>query len=322
MKIVFFGTADFAVGALRALCLSKHQILSVVTAKDRAKGRGLSLSFSPVKAFALKEGLPLFQPANLRDAEFIHSLKKAQADLFVVAAYGKILTKAILQIPKKFAINLHASLLPKYRGAAPINWAIIKGEQESGISVFRMNEYMDKGEIILQKKSAISSSDTALSLRERLSKIGAQATVEAADLIEDGKASFRAQNEAQVSFAPKLKKEDGLIDWGLSALEVHNRIRGLQPWPGAFTYLENKFLKIWSSKVVQGKKDKALGEIARLDKSGILVQTGKNKLLLSVIQLEGKRPMSAAKFMLGHKIEIGMKLGREQKGRKNGQGRY
>ncbi|MCQ9208136.1 MAG: methionyl-tRNA formyltransferase [Omnitrophica bacterium] len=309
MKIVFFGTSDFAVSALRALHLSKHQILSVVTAKDRARGRGLSLTASAVKVFAQEKGLALLQPANLRDADFIRSLQKAQAELFVVAAYGQILTKEILQIPANYAINLHASLLPKYRGAAPINWAIIKGEKESGVTIFKMNEYMDKGEMILQKKTTILASDTAVSLTEKLAKIGAEAVVETVDLISGGRAKLIAQDEAQVSFAPKLKKEDGRIDWRSSALEIHNRIRGLQPWPGAFTYFEHKLLKIWTSEVIESKKDKFPGEITAVEKKGILVQTGKSKLLLTVVQLEGKKKMPANEFILGYKIRIGMKLG-------------
>ncbi len=311
MKIVFFGTSDFAVSTLKALFSSKHKILGVVTAVDKAKGRGLKFSFSPVKAFAQKKDSSLIQPANLQDAQFIQSLKNVQADLFVVCAYGKILTKEVLQIPRKYAINLHTSLLPKYRGAAPINWAIIRGEKETGVTIFKMNEYMDRGEIILQKKIDISGSDTAVSLAEKLSKVGAEALLKALDLIEQGRATFTLQDESQASVAPKLKKEDGLINWEVQASEIYNRIRGLQPWPGAFTYFENKLLKIWESKVVEGKKDKRPAEIVDVDsKSGILVQTGKDKLLIAVLQLEGKRKMSAAEFILGHSIKIGEKLGK------------
>ena len=311
MKIIFFGTSDLAVPALEALLLSKHKISAVVTAQDKRKGRGLKLRFSPVKIFAQKKGLPVLQPTNLQDAKFLRFLKNSSVDLFVVCAYGKILTKEILQVPKVYAINLHTSLLPKYRGAAPINWAIIRGEKESGVTVFKMNEEMDKGEIILQQKAEISFSDSAVSLSERLSRIGKDILLKSIDLIEQKRVNFRKQDENQTTFAPKLKKEDGLIDWGSSALEIYNRIRGLQPWPGAFTYFENKLLKIWQSQIVQGKKSTEPGEIVDVDsKRGILVQTGKDKLLITILQLEGKKEMPAAEFILGHRIEIGVRLGK------------
>ncbi len=243
MKIVFFGTSDFAVPLLKMLS-SKHKILGVVTAPDKKKGRGRKLGVSPIKALAQKKDLCIFQPETLREAAFIKALKSASAELFVVCAYGKILTKDILHLPKNYAINLHASLLPKYRGAAPINWAIVKAEKTSGITVFKMDEHMDRGEIILQQKENISLSDTAITLAEKLSKIGAEGVLKAIDLTEGGRATFAMQDEGQASYGPRLKKEDGLISWGLKAHQIHNRIRGLKPWPGAFTYLEGKLLKI------------------------------------------------------------------------------
>ena len=316
MKIIYFGTADFAIPTLEALFLRGHQILGVVTAADKRKGRGQQIGVSPVKLFAQKKGLTVFQPQRLKDAKFIRVLKSNPVDLFVVASYGKILTEEILNLPKIYAINLHASLLPKYRGAAPVNWAIIRGEKESGITVFKMNELMDQGEIILQRKTNISSSDTAISLNERLSKIGAEAVLEVVDAIEHNSVIFSKQDEKKRSLAPKLKKKDGLINWNCSALEIHNRIRGLQPWPGAFTYFENKFLKIWQSQVVsEGKKCATPAEIVELDKKrGILVQTGGGKLLISALQLEGKKRMTSVEFILGHNIQVGMKM----KGERNG----
>ena len=311
MKIVFFGTSDFAVAAINALSSSKHRILAVVTAMDKRKGRGRKVGLSPVKIFAQDTGLPLLQPEDLRNDRFIQSLKNRQADLFVVCAYGKILTKEVLQIAKSFAINLHASLLPKYRGAAPVNWAIIQGESQTGVTVFKMNEYMDRGEIILQQKTDIAPEDTSISLNEKLSDMGAQALLKAIDLVEKGQAPFIEQDESQVSLAPKLKKEDGLINWKAKSYEIHNRIRGLQPWPGAFTYFENKLLKIWESKVIEGEKEKNPGEIIDVDSAkGILVQTGKNLLLITILQLEGKKKMAASEFILGHKIKAGEKLGK------------
>jgi methionyl-tRNA formyltransferase len=209
MRIIFFGTSDFAAQVLQSLLSGKNEILAVVTAADKKKGRGQKVSASAVKVLAKKRRLPVLQPGNLRDAGFLQSLKKAGADLFVLCAYGKILTKEVLDIPVKYAINLHTSLLPSYRGAAPINWAIINGERETGVTIFKMDEGMDEGEIILQAKTAISASDTAVSLAERLAGIGAETLLKAIDLIKSGKVRFTAQDGARASLAPKLKKEDG-----------------------------------------------------------------------------------------------------------------
>lgn len=313
MRVIFFGTSDIAASALNTLLLSRHEVLAVVTAADKRQGRGQRVGLSPVKLIAQKKGLSLLQSEDLRDSEFIRALKKPLADLFVVCAYGKILTKEVLQIPKEFAINLHTSLLPKYRGAAPINWAIVNGEGMSGVTVFKMDEGMDSGEIILQEKEAISSCDTAVSLAEKLSRIGGRALVEAIDLIEQGKATFSKQDETKSSAAPKLKKEDGLINWDLPALEIYNRIRGFVPWPGAFTYFENRLLKIWKGEVIQAKDEGMPGQILDIDnKRGILVQAGKDRLLITVLQLEGKKRMPATEFILGHDVMPGIKLGNDK----------
>lgn len=310
MKIIFFGTSDFAVAALKAILLSKHKILGVVTAQDKKKGRGQKLGVSAVKMVAMDKTLPFYQPANLQDVGFLQILKSSRAELFVVCDFGKILTKEVLQIPKRCAINLHASLLPKYRGAAPINWAIIKGEQETGVTVFKMNEFMDQGEIILQRKAKIASSDTACGLETRLARVGACVLLEAIGLIECAKAPFVAQDDREASLAPKLKKEDGLIDWTNSALDIHNQIRGMQPWPGAFTYFQNKLFKIWESKLLGDSISKEPGKILDVDpRRGILVQTGKGNLFIVALQLEGRKKMSAAEFILGHTIETGERLG-------------
>ncbi|NQS99736.1 MAG: methionyl-tRNA formyltransferase [Candidatus Omnitrophica bacterium] len=310
MKIIYFGTSEFAVVSLKALVASKHKIVAVVTAVDGRKGRGRKLGSSPVKIFGQQKGLDLFQPANLKDIKFLQALQAKKADLFVVCAYGKILTNQVLQIPLKYAINLHASLLPKYRGAAPISWAIINGEKETGITVFKMDEHMDRGEVLLQKKAAIAPIDTSETLSATLSQIGAKALLSSLDLIDSTGVELKAQNEKRVSFAPKLKKKDGLINWKGSASEIHNRIRGLQPWPGCFSYLKHKLVKIWGSTIVQSEKDGVCGEITDLDADkGILVQTGENKLMITELQLEGKKRMSAVEFIAGHKIEIGERLG-------------
>lgn len=313
MKIIFFGTADFAVAALAALLRSQHHILAVVTVADKRRGRGLNLHSSPVKMLAEHQNLAILQPEDLTNADFLKTLEKEKADLFAVCAYGKILTKKVLQIPQRLAINLHASLLPKYRGAAPLNWAIIQGERQTGVTVFKMDEFMDKGKIILQRATPILPADTALSLAERLSGLGAQALVEAVDLIAQDKAHFTAQDEAAASYAPKLKKADGLINWKASAGDIAQRIRGLVPWPGGFTYFQGKLLKIWQAEIVSGGADKEAGEIVEIDRrNGILVQAGKDRLLLTVLQLEDKRKMSAQEFILGQRIKVGEKLGRSK----------
>lgn len=311
MKIVFFGTSDFAAQILQSLLSGKEKISAVVTAVDKKKGRGQLIGASPVKVLAQKKKLAVVQPKDLRDAEFLRFLKGARADLFVLCAYGKILTKEVLDLPAEYAINLHTSLLPAYRGAAPINRAIINGEGETGVTIFKMDEGMDEGEIILQAKTTISASDTAVSLAGRLAVIGSDALLKAIGLIESGKVKFTAQNDARASLAPKLRKADGLIDWQSPALDIHNRIRGLQPWPGAFTWFGNRLLKIWQSRVVKGARQAGAGTVIDVrPKEGILVQTGRNKLLLMSLQLEGKKRMSAPEFILGHNIKAGETLGK------------
>jgi len=312
MKIVFFGTSKFATPLIHELFLSRHEILGVVTAPDSKKGRGHKLFTSPIKVFADSNHISCLQPKNLKDASFVKALKSFSADIFAVCDFGKILTKDILQLPKTYAINLHASLLPKYRGAAPINWAIIKGEKETGLTVFRINERMDEGEIILKQKVKIKSSDTSFDLARTLSNLGPKIVLQTLDLIESGKAKLKKQDKKKISYAPKLKKEDGLIDWNLSAKEIHNRIRGLQPWPDAFTYFKGKLLKISKSEVVLKLplNQQSPGEVVEIDKTkGILIKTKDAGLLIKSLQLEGKRPMSSAEFILGHSVKIGERLG-------------
>ncbi|MFH1245270.1 MAG: methionyl-tRNA formyltransferase [Candidatus Omnitrophota bacterium] len=310
MKIIFFGTSDFAVPALAGLCLSRHKILAVVTAPDEKKGRGQKMSFSPVKDFAQERGLTVFQPRDLRERSFIRELRAQHADLFAVAAYGKILTKEVLQIPRQYAINLHCSLLPKYRGAAPVNWAIIRGERTSGVTVFKMNEFMDQGDIILQQATEILPSDTSSILSQRLACIGTETLLKSIALVEQGRLVLTEQNDTQASFAPKLQKADGRINWSMAAIDIHNRVRGLQPWPGAFTYWDNKLLKVCRSAVVSGEQSASAGDILDIDPcGGILVQTGREKLLIEELQLAGKKRMSAGSFVLGHRITRGIRLG-------------
>ncbi|MCM8763210.1 MAG: methionyl-tRNA formyltransferase [Candidatus Omnitrophica bacterium] len=309
MDIVFFGSSRFAVEPLNKLLSSENKIVCVVTQPDQKQGRGLKLSFTPIKEMAIKNNLNFYQPQDLASSKTIDFLKKLSADLFVVVAYGKILPQKLLDVPKIFAINLHASLLPKYRGAAPINWAIIKGEKETGISIIKMNQYMDAGEIILQKKIPIDNTDTNITLSQKLSHLGSEMLLEAIDLIANNKYNLVPQDEAVVSFAPLLKKEDGLIDWKKPARDIYNLIRGCLVWPGAFTHYKNKILKIWEAVVNHQMVSEAEpGTIINLSKEGILVKTGQQNLLIIKLQLESGKAMSAYDFLQGHKLNIGDKF--------------
>lgn len=312
MDIIFLGSSDFAVPSLEALCVTKHKISCVVTQPDRQKGRGLFLSTTKVKESALKYNLRIYQPDQINSPQAIKFLKTLSPDLFIVIAYGQILSADILRIPKIFSLNLHASLLPKYRGAAPINWAIIKGETETGITIIKMNERMDAGEIILQKKVDIDDSDTAITLEKKLADKGKNLILECLDKIENKNFLLLPQNANNISFASKLKKEDGLIDWNKKASDIRNLIRGCLDWPGAFTYLKGKMLKIYQAGVVcEVSVSKHFpGEIINIDKNGILVVTGKDYLLIEELQLEGRRRMKVEEFIAGHKIDLHIRLGK------------
>jgi methionyl-tRNA formyltransferase len=305
MNIVFLGSADFAVPSLKLLLTTDHKISCVVTQPDRQKGRGLSVAGTAVKTVALEEDLQIYQPEDINAAGTITLLKKLNPELFVVIAYGQILSEELLDIPEIFAINLHASILPRYRGAAPINWAIINGESTTGVTVIKMTRQMDAGPIILQKEIGISTDDTSVTLEERLSGIGAHLLLQAIKLIETGKYDLVPQDEEGVVFAPKLKKEDGLIKWDKPAQDIYNLIRGYIPWPGAFTYYQGKLLKIYKARVSSRVLEFASsnpGEILEASKEGIAVFTGKGNIIIEELQIEGKRRMAAGDFIAGYKI--------------------
>ena len=308
MNIVFFGTSDFAIPSLQALLGSGHKVLAVVTQPDRPRGRNLKLSPPPVKVAALAKDIPVFQPQDASCAESIAYLKKLNADLFIVISFGQILKRGVLSIPKLFAINVHGSLLPKYRGAAPTNWAIINGDKTSGVTVIRMNEKMDEGDIILKRECAIGPEDTNITLSEKLSEIGAQALIEAVGLMEKNKtANFEKQNDTEATSAPKLKKEDGLIDWDQPAAKIHNKVRGFIPWPGAYTYYSGKILKILKTEVAGSLGEKMdNGEVVGIvEGKGIIVRTGSGDLAVQYLQLEGKKVLDADAFVRGHRIARG-----------------
>lgn len=310
MKIIFFGTAEFACPILERLVKEGHKI-SVVTQSDKPKGRHLLVKSPPVKILAQQLNLDVLQPNNLNDTAFIEQLKNINADVFVVVSFGKILKKCILELPKKMCINIHASLLPKYRGAAPINWAIANGEKETGITIIKMNEAMDAGEIIGQEKIGISQEDNAVTISSKLSILGAQCLIKVLKLLEANNFVLVPQDNKQASYAPKIKKSDGLINWEEPAGKIYNKMRAFLPWPGSFTYWDKKLLKIIAAKVIPLEKDisNKPAVILNASREGILAAAGKDGFLIQELQLAGKQSMKAAEFLSGYKIHRGQKLG-------------
>ncbi len=305
MKIVFFGSSGFAVPALKALLSARKDIVCVVTQPDKEKGRGLHLEGTAVKSFAYASGLKIFQPPKVNTQEAIGLLKGLAADLFIVISYGQILCEEILNCPRIFAINVHASLLPRYRGAAPINWAIINGETTSGVTVIKMVNKMDAGPVLMQKALDIKVGDTALMLEDRLSETAAGLLIDSLRSVENNDYKLSPQDDLQASFAPKLKKEDGLIKWERPAQQIYNLTRGCLEWPGAFTYYRGKLLKIYKVRVssqVLGFASSNPGEILEASKEGIVVLTGKGNIIIEELQIEGKRRMAAGDFIAGYKI--------------------
>lgn len=308
MTIVFFGTAEFAIPAFKALIASKHRILALVTQPDRKRGRNLKVQPPPTKVVAERAGIPVYQPEDASGRESIEYLKKLSADLFVVIAFGQILKPEALGIPRLSAINLHGSLLPRYRGAAPTNHAIMNGDKSSGVTVIRINERMDEGDILLKREIAIDADDTNITLSETLSALGAQVLLEAIELIESGKTEYQKQDKVQVTLAPKLKKEDGIIDWSQPAATIHNRVKGLLPWPGAYTKCKEKTLKILHTELITypGGNEAKPGEVLDIVKNiGIVVNTGSGAIAIKHLQLEGGKILDADSFLRGHKLGIG-----------------
>ncbi len=308
MKILFMGTPDFAVGALEALIQSEHEVVGVVTQPDKPKGRGKEMQFPPVKECALKYNIPVYQPVRVKTPEGVEMLRSFGADIFVVAAFGQILSKEILDMPKYGCINIHASLLPKYRGAAPIQWAVIDGEKQSGVTIQQMNEGIDTGDILLKAVVDLDPKETGESLYEKLSKTGAELILQVLPMIEAGTVKPEKQDEALSTHAGKLSKALGCIDWKKSAVEIERLIRGLNSWPSAYTSFKGKTLKIWEADVVEENAGEP-GSVAEVTKTEIIVNTGEGKLALKTIQLEGKKRMSVKDFLLGYSVEAGEALG-------------
>lgn len=306
MRIIFLGSSEFALPSLKALVGGDYDISLVVTQPDRKKGRGLALQATAVKEFAQERGLKLYQPSLINAPEAVEFLKNFNPDLFIVISYGQILSKEILKIPKIFAINAHASLLPKYRGAAPVNWAIIKGEATTGVTIMKIDEKMDTGQILLQKELTILPAENAVGLEKRLSVLASELLLDSLKSIENNVFVLKAQDDGLACLAAKLKKEDGVIDWGRSAGDICNLIRGCRDWPGAFSYYREKLVKIHkASIVVPGQTGQQPGKILSVSAEGIAVAAGKGNILITELQIEGKRKMTAREFISGHRISVG-----------------
>lgn len=309
MRIIFFGSDDFAAIHLTKLLESHLEVVACVTQPDKPKGRGMKVVESPIKAIALSRKIPLLQPDTLKPASVVDELKAFDADIFIVVAYGKILPEAILKVPRIFCVNVHGSLLPKYRGAAPINWSIINGDEETGVTVMKMSPVLDAGEIILQAKLAIAQEDTAASLRQRMAQLGAVTLLEALDQIRKQSFTLIRQDLAQVSYAPKLTKELGWADWKDSALKIFNLARGLQPWPGLSASFQGKKFKVLDAQVAAAESSMALpGTVIAVKKEGFVVMTGQLPLLVKRVQPESGKPMDARSFAQGHKLGVASKL--------------
>ncbi len=311
MKIVFFGSAHFAVPSLNVLIKSAHEIICVVTQPDKRKGRHLQVSGTDVKSTAVLAKLKIFQPENIKSKESINFLKSLDTDLFVIAAYGQVFSQEILDIPKIMPINIHASLLPRYRGAAPINWAVINGDKKSGVTIMYVTLKMDSGPVIAQIDVKIEDQDTSVTLEEKLRNCGAELLIDTLKIIDSRSYCLVEQDEDKVIAAPKLKKEDGLIDRGESAIDIHNQIRGLLPWPGANTRYRGKMLKIFQSDVLPlFLNHKPMpGEVVRADKDEIIVASGRGFLMIKELQLEAGKRMLAGSFIIGHRLAVGERLG-------------
>ncbi|TFG78406.1 MAG: methionyl-tRNA formyltransferase [Thermodesulfobacteriales bacterium] len=307
MKIIFMGTPEFAVSSLKALIESDHDVVAVVAQPDKPKGRGRKLAPPPTKALAEQHNIPVLQPEKVRTQEFLSQLQNLSPDLICVTAYGKILPKSILEVPPYGCINVHASLLPKYRGAAPINWVIVRGETQSGITTMLMDEGMDTGDMLLKKEIQIQDEDDAGSLSEKLSQLGAELLLETISQLQEGKLGPAKQDESLATYAPMLKKSDGEIKWENPASELWNLIRGMNPWPGTFTTLGNKSLKIFKATLIDGEGSP--GEVLESDPGVLRVSTGEGALEILELQLEGGKRLDTKSFLAGRKIEKGTILG-------------
>ena len=309
MKIIFMGTPDFAVGTLEALITGGYEIALVVTQPDKPQGRKMELTPPPVKVCALQHGLEIYQPTRVREQSSMEYLKKYEPDMIVVAAFGQILPKELLELPKYGCINVHASLLPNYRGSAPIQWSILNGDAETGVTIMRMDTGIDTGDMIAKRTVPIEEEDTGGSLFDKLAEVGAKLLVDTIPSIVDGTATYTKQDEACATKVGMIQKSQGVIDFHRSAQEINCQIRALNPWPSAYTKLHGKTLKIWKAKVVAADGNYKPGSIARITKDELCIATGEGLLSVLEVQLEGKKRMATADFLRGVTLAEGEMLG-------------
>ncbi len=302
IRVVYMGTPDIAAVILERLLKEPYEIVLAVTQPDRPKGRGKELAMSPVKQLALRNGIPVFQPERLRNPDAVNVIEEAKPDLIVVAAFGQILPKAVLDLPKYGCINVHASLLPAYRGAAPIQWAILDGQEKTGVTIMYMNEGLDTGDILMQKEIAIAPDETGGSLHDKLAELGAEALCEALPGVIDGTLKPVPQGEMTTPYAKQLTKEMGRLDFDRHAEELARYVRGLNPWPGTYTELDGRLLKIWAAEAVPHAGTEAPGTITDVTKKSFTYVTGDGGLLIRELQPEGKRRMTAEEFLRGYKL--------------------
>jgi methionyl-tRNA formyltransferase len=304
-RIVFFGTPSFAIPTLEGLLAGPDKVVGVVTQPDREKGRGRKVVFSPVKELALQHGLNPLQPEKAKEEAFQKALEGLQADLCVVVAYGQILPESLLKMPKYGAVNVHASLLPKYRGAAPIAWAILQGEKVTGVTTMVMDVGMDTGDILLQAEVPIGAEDTCQALQDRLAALGARLLIKTLEKMKEGNIRPVPQDHSKATYAPPLKKEDGHIDWKKEAEEIDRRVRAFNPWPGAFTRWDNRLLRIYKGTARERALLEKAGTVVWVGSDFIEVEAGRDAYLIKEVQLEGRKKMGIREFLSGHPIPVG-----------------
>ena len=307
-RIVFFGTPLFSIPTLRGLLQGKDKVVAVVTQPDREKGRGRKMIPSPVKELALRHSITVFQPEKVKDEAFDETLRALQPDLFVVVAYGKILPRSLLIIPRRGAVNVHASLLPKFRGASPISWAVLRDEKKTGVTTMLMSEGMDTGEILLQRETPIGEEENAEILHDRLAPVGAELLLETVEKMKAGTIVPVPQDHSKASYAPPLSKGDGKIDWTKEAAEIDRQVRAFYPWPGAFTAWDGRLLKISKGRSREGAVQKEPGRVVWVGWDFIEVATGRGLFRIEEVQMEGKKKMSVKDFLSGHPVPVGAVL--------------
>ena len=311
IRIVYMGTPDFAVEPLEAIIKAGYEVAAVITQPDKQKGRGKEVKMTPVKECALRHGIPVFQPVKIKEPEAVAELEKYQADLFVVAAFGQLLSEEILNMPEYGCINIHASLLPAYRGAAPIQWAVLNGEKESGVTIMQMDKGLDTGDMLLKRSVELSPKETGDSLHDKLMHLGAELIVEALSKLEKGELVPEKQKDELSSYAKKLTKAMGQIDWSKDAVSLERWIRGLNSWPSAYTFFGGKTLKIWEAQVTEenGAQKAEPGQVVSVSRESFTVACSQGALQILSLQLEGKKRVLTREFLLGYQVEPGMILG-------------